>query len=450
MFKIKVNWEDAPGVRDAALARAWCRLRLTVNERSVISYLTADGNARDYVYGSALPLARWFVHRYWSLLHESARHERVGLGARALSEPVGRADVRAWTRRHSLLAAREGMALPDLLLFRDGQDVRVVWRPDPPAERARFCGEGDERVSVAQLRLGLSELVNAVLERLVDDTSAEVVELREAWSAVGHSTENERDLCEIVAAVGEDPYETDLSDAQMNDLVSVVHTLPEGVWRDVLDVSDPASLLKNVSVAKEFLAGLDLSGEPIVSAQSFKQIFGEASVGLAPWQVGYARARRVRAELGNALVDCVGSVPELIGACVGPVRMRVVQREAGITPSRSRSVFSGALSSRRGDGHQLALPALAEVDLRFHQVRALHRWLPAASHDGPRLLTRGYSTVEQEGRAFAAELLAPAMGILALQGEGLFDDEIARHYRVNPTVINFQIENQLGQVANLG
>ena len=42
------------------------------------------------------------------------------------------------------------------------------------------------------------------------------------------------------------------------------------------------------------------------------------------------------------------------------------------------------------------------------------------------------------------------MGILALQGQGLFDEEIARHYKVNPTVINFQIENQLGQVANLG
>lgn len=450
MLKIKVNWEDAPGVRDAALARTWCRLRVLVNNRSVISYLTSDGNARDYVYVSALPLAKWFVHRYWSVLNESARHERVGLGARALSEPVGRADVRAWTKRHSLLAAREGMALPDVLLFRDGPDVRVVWRPDAPAGGARFCGEGDERVSVEQLRAGVTELVNAVLERLVEDSSAEVMELRESWSAVGRSAENERDLCEILAAVGEDPYETDLSDEQMDELVSVIHTLPSGVWRDVLDVSDPASLLKNVSVAKEFLAGLDLSGEPIVSAQSFTRIFGETSVGWAPWQLGYARARRVRAELGHALVDCVGSVPELIGACVGPIRVRFVQREAGSTPSRSRGVFSGALSSRRGDGHQLALPPLPEPDLRFHQVRALHRWLPAASHDGPRLLTRGYSTVEQEGRAFAAELLAPAMGILALQGQGLFDDEIARHYKVNPTVINFQIENQLGQVANLG
>ena len=68
MFKIKVNWEDAPGVRDASLARTGCRLRVLVNNRSAISYLTADGNARDYMYVSALPLTKWSLHRYWSVL----------------------------------------------------------------------------------------------------------------------------------------------------------------------------------------------------------------------------------------------------------------------------------------------------------------------------------------------------------------------------------------------
>ena len=71
----------------------------------------------------------------------------------------------------------------------------------------------------------------------------------------------------------------------------------------------------------------------------------------------------------------------------------------------------------------------------------------AVSPGVPFLLTTAQSFGQQSGRAFAAELLAPADGIRQLLGgETPWPEDIgkiATHYNVSEYIINHQIDNQI-------
>jgi hypothetical protein len=74
-----------------------------------------------------------------------------------------------------------------------------------------------------------------------------------------------------------------------------------------------------------------------------------------------------------------------------------------------------------------------------------------AGDAGSFLLTGGSSRQQQAGRAFAAELLAPAAGIAAIVSDPLHvsDDELtyaADHFDVSELVIKHQVDNQLQPV----
>ena len=118
MIRFRMEWQDAPGVRDAVLARTWCRLVIEVEGRLVTRAIDDRSESlRGGIYGSAFPLGRWLVENWWFLLNESYRFP-----ARRSSRNLARTPQdRAWVQRHSLLAAREGGALPDLALYRDSR-----------------------------------------------------------------------------------------------------------------------------------------------------------------------------------------------------------------------------------------------------------------------------------------------------------------------------------------
>jgi Zn-dependent peptidase ImmA (M78 family) len=91
--------------------------------------------------------------------------------------------------------------------------------------------------------------------------------------------------------------------------------------------------------------------------------------------------------------------------------------------------------------------------LRFSMGRAL--WHLTEDHSAERfLLTTSHTDRQRSERAFAAELLAPAQGVLQFvpTGGGIVTaedvEDIAGHFSVSPLVIRHQVENQLAlQVA---
>lgn len=87
MFELRIEWQEAPGVRDPLLARTWARLEILVEGKPALQLLDKQSSSvRSGVYGSILPLATWIVESWWSLLYEPAPSASVLEGARAVFE----------------------------------------------------------------------------------------------------------------------------------------------------------------------------------------------------------------------------------------------------------------------------------------------------------------------------------------------------------------------------
>ena len=196
MIRFRVEWQDAPGVRDTVLARTWCRLAIEAGGRLVTDVLDDRSRSlRGGIYGSVFPLSQWIVENWWFLLNESYRFP-AACGSRDLARTSG---DRAWIQRHSMLAARQGGVLPDLTIYRDERSVVARWMPDSEDSShpfLRFTGSGEVTMGPDEAKRGLAELVDQVLGRLegLDDT--EVGMLREEWTAILESREADREVCE--------------------------------------------------------------------------------------------------------------------------------------------------------------------------------------------------------------------------------------------------------------
>src|SRR4051794_5908227 len=119
MLEFAVEWHDAPGVKDAVLAKTWARLEIhLLDHQSNSIYLTRcirtrSNSVQRGVYGSIFPLAEWVVENWWFLLFEPIRVANYH-GGRGIDRNV---KLRQWAQRHNLMAARERGSLPDLTFF---------------------------------------------------------------------------------------------------------------------------------------------------------------------------------------------------------------------------------------------------------------------------------------------------------------------------------------------
>ena len=59
MIRFRMEWQDAPGVRDTVLARSWCRFVIEADGRLVTEAVHgAFESLRGSIHGSAFPLGR--------------------------------------------------------------------------------------------------------------------------------------------------------------------------------------------------------------------------------------------------------------------------------------------------------------------------------------------------------------------------------------------------------
>jgi len=76
MLDFVVEWHDAPGVKDAVLAKTWARLEIHISDyQSPPHFLTQCirskvNSVHRGVYSSVFPLAEWVVENWWFLLFE--------------------------------------------------------------------------------------------------------------------------------------------------------------------------------------------------------------------------------------------------------------------------------------------------------------------------------------------------------------------------------------------
>ena len=445
MIRFRMEWQDAPGVRDPVLARTWCRLVIEAGGRLVTQAIDSRSESvRGGVYGSAFPLGRWIVENWWFLLNESYRFP-----ARYSSRDLARVPRdRVWAQRHSLLAAREGGALPDLTLHRDDERKVVArWAPDGGGSdhpSLCFTGEGERHLEMADAERGLMEAVEAVLDRLEGFEEPEVSAFRKDWAAITGATEQERNLCEWSARLGIDPFDPeDLTDELAETLPELVAGLEAPLRDDLLDAERPQTLYGDV----EWLRGTEsLAADagsarhrefdpppPTEAASAASNVHAHTAHGL-----GYACAATVRRHLSPADGhEPFGDLDEIL------VRLGWARDPFRKAP-RAEGPLEAALE-RSGNGAPVAVVSDTDhTGNRFKLARAIFLRHFGRDRTGRRLVTEAHTREQRASRAFAAEFLAPAAGLSRHVGERVSRSEIehlAHHYDVDPFAIDHQIRN---------
>lgn len=436
MLRFRIEWQEAPGVRVGVLARTWGRLVIEAGGRLVTQAVDYRSESlRGGVYGSVLPLCQWILENWWFLLNESYRFP-VPHAARELAKiPTDR----PWVQRHSLLAAREGGVLPDLMIFRDDHAVVARWTPDHEDSAhpfLRFTGSGEVQMDPAEAEHGLSELVREVLERLAGIEDPDAKTLQEEWAAVLASMQSERELCEWSARLGLDPYNADELTEEIADVLSErIPGLEGSIRNDLLDAGQALSLQEDlVWLNRAHSAALD-AGAP-TGAET--RLTRETDARTAH-ELGYACAQATRQYLSESDgQEPVGDMEDLLhrlGWAQSPSRTVDVQSKGRLEAVLERSDEGGSVAvTHNGDA--------AGNSFRLARAAFLRHF--GSDQAGRRVVTKAYTAEQRASRAFAAELLAPAADIARHIGEQVSPNEIdqlAQHYKVSPFVVSYQIQN---------
>jgi hypothetical protein len=443
MLDFRIEWLDAPGVKDRVLARTWARLEIQLaTERAHPRCLTLcvrddSASVRRGVYGPIFSLAEWVVENWWALLNEPLRISE-NLSGRAIAAIV---QQKCWAQRHSLLGAREGAALPDVTIYRDGPDNVVAWAPDPEendqTRLTRFvCAAGSSRISPAALAASLSRLVESVLERLDQFSDDDTRRLQANWSAIGESRASEADLCASAAALGIDPYDpAELTGDLISLLEHDVASQPVMLKTDLLEASSASTLSRDLEWARAASSKLNPRSAEFQEQARLEPI---DRFRLTAHEFAYRQAREFRKAF-DVHDDPVDLFTLLKDKCGWGTHPEIILEERSSAPQ-----FAMVGKDERGRPHLVANSSRYEESTRYRLARGLY-FLPSADHPGTtRLITGAHTWDQRASRAFAAELLAPAAFVHAELGAEASDEcinDLARNLRVSTRVIEHQLTN---------
>ncbi|CAI9418010.1 hypothetical protein [Nocardioides sp. T2.26MG-1] len=406
-LRFKWEWEPEPNVRLPELAATWSRLSIDLGDTPVTLVERRDGSGgpRHGLDVPLYPLAEFLAINWWGL--SATSHLPSDPGVR-------------------FTKAGAGFAWPDLTLR---GDRGLVWaslrQRDKAPEHIRFLTQAETVLDADSVLTGIADLIDSTVRRL-DDRGVHGTLLQDEWASIQHADQEERDYCLVAAAWGQDPYDT----------APEMERLLLGAGAEIGDAALVADLAR--AVPRERLAdstgwlreatrSLDLKSLRLPSLGSLDW---SATAGVAPWRIGYERARRLR-----VLLDLHPSQPV-------PIEDLVEVRQ---TQSLAPVNVDGLVGSE-GMSLAVVVGATASVNAkRFAAARAIGRHALARPHTRS-LLTRSTQYTERTERAFAAELLAPAEGIAEILG-GDFSDEAlqraAEYFRVNTILVQHQVENQV-------
>lgn len=436
-MQFHIEWQDAPGVKDATLAATWARLEIRIGASTATELVDPkSGSHRTGVFGSVFPLAEWLVENWWFLLNEPCPVAPVPCG-RQVSPWM--AD---WSHRHCLLSAREGGSLPDVTIFRDGDQAVALWNADPEwglVSPVRFIGQGRAMLPPKEVRRGFVELVQGTLDRLDNRrvVGPDVDRLKVNWNAIAESEQAENDLCRSLAVLGVDPYDPGPNSDELLELIQrITPAFPVQLREDLLEGTRPPDLRNDVAWVEGVRPGLASNG-PMDGLDS---LFPASLICARAFDTGYSFARMARQKMpGLSTFDPIDDLGHAVGDNL-PWPLAV-----NLFPAQRNTRLEALVGTSDDNTAVLVVPASrTETANRFRLARGLFCVLSKAIESSPRLLTPAATRLQRSSRAFAAEFLLPADAVRSRVG-GLVRqeevDDIAKEYGVNSLVVQHQIEN---------
>jgi hypothetical protein len=422
-LQFRFDWDSVgESVRSPELRATWARLEVWVGDTcATLAEDLSTRSPRRSITVSLYPLAEWIAFNWW-LIRFDARD----------GEPEYRA------RRRNFRSAGDGFIWPRIELVPAGLVSLVRWSPAAPVrgDTLRYLSHGQQWVETAQLRESLGELVQAVVARLgelgIEDTA-----LQKEWSSLAALDDEQAEFCEAAARLGLDPFSEGVDLAESID--QAFGGLSPNLREEFLDAVPPETIEPTLAVLRESLdqarrhhVARKGQFEPELVIEAVRDA-GELQPGMTPWAVGYSAARTLRAQLKLPSTGTLSGLP-----------VNVAAKEANVPE------FTGVGTRLNGDElvSLVLLRPMREANQRFAMSRAL--WHATTTKDsGGYLLTSARTGTQQAGRAFAAELLAPASGIrelLAVDPRGAAPEDlaaVAEHFQVSGMVVGHQVQNQL-------
>ena len=430
----RFEWLDGEGMRGPELAATFARLEIWIDGLCTTRvHDRRTRTVRDAIFVPLYPIAEWAAEHYWRLLNE----------------PANRAGSPGFDAAHDLASADHGYALPRLEIYPEGGHARILVQPRRvehfPVE---LIAEGERRVAHEDLQRALWDLMLAADERLAA-TGAVTTRFHDL---LARRKDEEADpemaeFCRLVAALGLAP--DSVPDEVADAVEQAGKRLPIETLEDVCASIEPSTLRGGTAWVETTRQRLErIEPESPDAARRFAEELVAAARDAGrqragpPWRWGYAIANRVGELVGAT--DPEGSSLERLLAGLG-IADRVAEVE------RIDGIAALTLAGKSGTP-RLAVTPRTEPGRRFAIARGLFDFIVTGA-PVPRLATRALDERQRAGRAFAAQLLAPAEAIAPklpadrlLQAEDL--EELAAAFRVSTEVIRHQVENHgLARIA---
>lgn len=150
-----------------------CHLALRIKGHELFRHedLLGEHQVKDAITVSAYPLAVWFAANWWRLRWEPS----PGSGDEI--------SLHDWKMSHTLAAAGEGYAWPNLVFSSDGENIQVNLKPyHGSAEPLRFLERLDAWVPADEYEAGVDDLINQTLAQLSDSNGR--THLHQLWQTV--------------------------------------------------------------------------------------------------------------------------------------------------------------------------------------------------------------------------------------------------------------------------
>lgn len=422
-LRFRYDWSPVDdSVRATELRATWARLEIWVGDRcATLAEDEATGSTRKSIVVSLYPVAEWIAYNWWLLRFDGRDDESTSR--------VGRRDLRS---------AGDGFVWPSIEITPRGPVSLVTWSPAPtsPGQGLQYLSSGQRWIDTLQLQSMLTDLVQTVVTRL-EESGIRETPLQKEWADLAALDREEVEFCEAAARLGLDPFTEGIDLAQSID--QVFTAFESTVREDFLDAVHPAHIEPALTWVNASLAESRRERSPQDSPVTAGLLMGArhatgwAASGTPPWTEGYTVARDLRDRLGMEPTQLLDGLP------VKPVvRQGGVREVTGV----GNGVDDGKLINL------VLIRRMHEQAERFAMSRALWHATRGDDEDGF-LLTGAHSISQRIGRAFAAELLAPAAGIrelLDVAPRAATPEDItvvADHFQTSDMVVAHQIENQL-------
>lgn len=328
---------------------------------------------------------------------------------------------------------REGFALPDIVVTTDRETMVIE------AKRYKYDNPDVTFINSEKETTSSDEFISEIKKFITSTTAVDAVSdslLAQYVVGIRQSEDNveEREWCLAAGALGLDPYAVDEAEESLIERAAILFEGEQLLeFLSGLEIPMAAKAVEWVEKQEAFIGERTLLPELRNIAPEVRRQINRDDVTSTAWDLGYEAARRTRAVLNKSPADRIKTVTQLarsFGSGDFLISRTSVQGLRAVidhsSPYGTKVVVGGGrpkqselFSLARGIGDSIVFNSSSRTAITDNETYR-----------------------QAVGRAFAAELLAPAEIVLELRRKGWSEDDIALEFGVSGKVVFHQIDNQ--------